>query len=436
MKTVWMAFLLLAGMAGMAQQPLKKITKGGKSEVKITMKKEPIPLDLNGVLLALSSPLQTFQIKAERDTVLRGANGTLLYYYGNSLVDENGLPITGKAELTLKESLEYHEMIGDKLSTETENGLLETRGMFKLGARKGNQELKLKPGASLTAMVPNKLGNGDMQVWNPTQTPNSQPLLSSSKGRNITSWQSPNPVSQFTPSSYVNCGWSVPDKLVKKCNFWCKFRRFLGMKAISQTSRKMVSLRADFWSPMGCAGFDSLISKYNVRNHQQLFPYVYAPLMKQYKVTSLKQLFYRMEQERRVNVEKTLASGNVSFQNLNYYVFSTNELSWRNLDAFYHMSDDQIVEQKIREKHDSTISVSLIFKERKMIVAAYVDPNKLFHYPRVPKTESGTVVAIKVRDGKPMLAMHEIRFGEKDLDLQFKEVTLEELKSSIKAAGL
>lgn len=433
MKTAWMTFPLLIGTMGMVAQqpaPLKKIIKGGKSEVKITIKKEALPLTLNDVLRSLESPEQVFHIQAQRDTVLKGKNGTLLYYYGNSLCDDQGNPVKGQVSLKLKESFEYWEMMGDRLSTETDSGFLETRGMVKLGANTGNKKLKLRAGSELTVMVPNKLGSGGMQVWQPNTA------VGQRSSANITSWQTPNPVGQFNPSSYVSCGWTVPDRLVKKCNFWCKVRRFFGIKTLSQTSRRTLTLRAEYWSPLGCAGLDSLVKKYNIQNYQQLFTLVYAPLMKQYKVSTLKQLFYRMEQERRVNVEKSLASGNTSFQNLNYYVFSTSELNWRNLDEFYHMSDDMVVEQKIDEPVKPETSVSLVFKSRKIIVSAYVDPDKRYHYPRVPKDEEGTVVAIKVWNGKPMLAVQPVKFGEKEIDLDFKVVTLDELKQGISKAGL
>ncbi|MCC7302032.1 MAG: hypothetical protein IT233_05270 [Bacteroidia bacterium] len=431
MKTAWIAMVLLAVTATMSaqqkEQPLKKIIYGGKSEVKITMKKEPLPLSLQDVLKSLASEEQVFRITANRDTVLKGKKGTLIYYYGNSLVDENGNAVSGKVWMKLKESTEYSEMMGDGLSTVTDSGLLETRGMFRLGATDGKQELQLKPGASMTLMVPNTLGNGNMQVWDGVN--------GSTPG--ITSWRSnPNPVSRFQPSGSFYCGWEIPTRLVKKCNFWCKFRKFLGFRKNVKTYRRSSTLNTRYWSPLGCAGIDSLISRYNIRNYDQLLRYVYLPLMKQYRVHSLPQLFLKMQKEYMAGLENTIATGNAGFRDLNYYVFSTQKLNWKNLDEFYHMSDAMVVEQKINQPVEEEMSVSLIFKHRRMMVAAYIDEDNNYHYPRVPRNETGTVVAIRMQNGKPMLATHTIRFEGENLDLQFREVSMEELKEEIRKAGL
>src|SRR3990167_5529976 len=143
MKTKWMVLVFLAGTAGVQAQEDKKLLKHreekGKTEIILKMKKEAMPLCLKDVLLSLQSETQRFRVEAGRDTVLKGKKGTLLYFNGNSLVDMNGNPVSGKVEICLKESMEYAEMIGDKLSTVTDSGLLETRGMVKLSASSGDK---------------------------------------------------------------------------------------------------------------------------------------------------------------------------------------------------------------------------------------------------------------------------------------------------------
>ena len=51
----------------------------------------------------------------------------------------------------------------------------------------------------------------------------------------------------------------------------------------------------------------------------------------------------------------------------------------------------------------------------------------------IPNNEEAWIVAIKYEDGKPFLSMEEVKLENKKYNVNFKEVSLEELKQKLKA---
>lgn len=71
-------------------------------------------------------PTQRFTIYPFERNVLRGKRGTVVTLEADALTFMNGIPITGKVEVEIKEITNKRDIILDNLTTASESGLLDT----------------------------------------------------------------------------------------------------------------------------------------------------------------------------------------------------------------------------------------------------------------------------------------------------------------------
>lgn len=414
-------------------QPLAKgdaensLARNRRVDIQVFLKTPEPPVTLGELLKKLESPEQKFVLREGSDTLFYGAKGTIISCTHSQFEDENGNVISGPIHIYLKESFDLLEMFGDNLSTETTDGLLETRGSLKISARQNQKSLRLKKNTKITFMVPNRNKYSPMDLWDGQS--------STSLNRNVTTWQrSTGGVGNFVPG-YCRPPVTITTNVTYKCRFNCKVRTFLGFK--NTKAKRMVSTsRVVSNSSPYCAEFDSLVKKYNIKSADQLYRLVYKPLMIKYQARSVAELFKKMDAVRKNQIAQKVQTGNAGFEDLNYYVFQTENLAWKNLDEFMKWPENKVVKKSVNLSHDKETSVRLIFKERKMIVAAYIDENGKYHYPTLPKGEKGTLVALKVEKGAPVLAIKEIEFDNQSENLSFSPVKPDELKTKLREAGL
>ena len=71
-------------------------------------------------------PIQRFTIYPFERNVLRGKRGTVITIEADALTFMNGIPITGKVEVELKEITNKRDIILDNLITESDSELLDS----------------------------------------------------------------------------------------------------------------------------------------------------------------------------------------------------------------------------------------------------------------------------------------------------------------------
>ena len=85
------------------------------------------------------------KIDPEKDTMLTGANGTIIEIPAQAFIGEDGRPPSGTIELTFADFYDKSDFVLNRLSTQTADGrMLQSSGMVYLDAIAGNQQLKLK----------------------------------------------------------------------------------------------------------------------------------------------------------------------------------------------------------------------------------------------------------------------------------------------------
>ena len=94
-----------------------------------------IPIKTTDDVLTNLKPIgEAFEIDSNRDTLLKGESGTLIYFPTNAFQFSDGTKPQGKVSVELKECYTLSEIISEGLSTTSGSQLLQTAGMIYLKA--------------------------------------------------------------------------------------------------------------------------------------------------------------------------------------------------------------------------------------------------------------------------------------------------------------
>jgi hypothetical protein len=111
---------------------------------------------------------QIFWVNASTDTVIETKGGILFSVAAGSFLDRSGAAIKGTIELIVKEALDPATIIKAGLSTRSSQGeqsLLETGGMFFLDARKNGQAVSINPNRAIYAQIPTDSVRARMELF-------------------------------------------------------------------------------------------------------------------------------------------------------------------------------------------------------------------------------------------------------------------------------
>jgi hypothetical protein len=108
---------------------------------------------------------QTFQINANRDTILIGSNGTLIKLDKNSFSDCRGNQINGLITIKFKEVLSKQDIILSGLNTTSNGDILETGGMLNLQVFQNQNELCIDDSAKIGFIVSAKKYQENMKLY-------------------------------------------------------------------------------------------------------------------------------------------------------------------------------------------------------------------------------------------------------------------------------
>lgn len=108
---------------------------------------------------------QTFTIAPQQLQTITARNGTQLRIDAHTLVDEQGMPVSGSVQLRLREALSTDLMLLERLSTTSSDQLLETGGMVYISASSGNKTLQIKQGATIELSLPTAQRLPNMELF-------------------------------------------------------------------------------------------------------------------------------------------------------------------------------------------------------------------------------------------------------------------------------
>lgn len=108
---------------------------------------------------------QKFIIESEKDTTIKGKQGTILSIDANSFVDRDNNLIKGEILLELKECYLLNDMLKENLSTMQKDNMLKTGGMIFIDAKQHGKSLFLAKYQEIEMYNPNELVGADTSMF-------------------------------------------------------------------------------------------------------------------------------------------------------------------------------------------------------------------------------------------------------------------------------
>jgi hypothetical protein len=368
---------------------------------------------------------QEFCIYANKDTVIKGAQGTVIYIKAGTFMDETNT--TDCVTLRLKEFFSKSDMLLENLTTTSNGHPLESAGMIYIEAVKDGKNYNVRPGKDLIISTPSDsyfpgalIFSGDSNAHDSIMnwTVNNNSLLN-----NL-------PMDQLIP-----CGGVISDGTTRCPFFFCKINRFFSGLFGSNTStptpaRTNSNSDVLIQTRFNCEDLDSLFNEYGVTDVEALIDAMNAELYEKYGVDNLWDLNRALKAEKIENIEASFGKRTIPLNDLSYYIYNTRDLGWINCDAFMDVSRWNKTVVSINEKPSQNIDVKLVFKDNRTVLPA-TDVDGKITFQGVPKDYEAWIVAIKYVDGSPLLALKEITIAKETHQLEFEELTLNQLNEKL-----
>lgn len=117
------------------------------------------------VLADLAPGMQSFSIDAGKETVITGADGTVITIPANAFVDANGNPVQGTVTMNLKEIMSLGDQLTSGFFAVSDGNLLISGGEFYLKFTAGGQELSLADNKLIDVKIPSNNIDTNMTVF-------------------------------------------------------------------------------------------------------------------------------------------------------------------------------------------------------------------------------------------------------------------------------
>jgi hypothetical protein len=118
-------------------------------------------------------------------------------------------------------------------------------------------------------------------------------------------------------------------------------------------------------------------------------------------------------------------------RNVEGYVASVSQLGWINCDRFYDTPREQLVNVKVKEADD--VKMYMVFNDIKSCLPIYRSSSKEYISSMVPRGKKVKVIALKVIDGKPQMAVTQVNTAVGQLKLEYKTCSLADIRTNFAA---
>lgn len=341
--------------------------------------------DINELYSLLKTPAQEYCIDLARDTFLVGNKGTIIHYKANTIKRAN---LSCKCfTLNLNEYFDNSELIINNLTTTSDGQLLESGGMIKLDGYCDGKKYELKPGEFFTVMVPSDTILAGMKLLSANRDNDSDYL----------NWKLdpdyPDLDNFDLNRMLLLCGGNRSDISSTTCHFFfCKIGRFF--------SRLF--------------GDKNYLSKKDKQVNQL--------------VENEKKVFDKYELEGEdLAIALRKSKDNAGVNALKYYVYKNANWDYRNIDRLKRF--EKFTNFIVENKPVSGSDVKLVFKSSKTVVPA-IEKTSSYIFKQVPDGVAIWVVGLRFTASKEIyLGLKEINTSDKKITLDFKLVSVEELKA-------
>lgn len=409
-----------------------------------------------------SKEFQFFTINSSRDTTIVGKEGTQFTFKASSFK----VPNSSLIQIRLKEYYKMSDIVFSNLSTETKgNELLETGGMIYVDAKLNNEKIELKNGMTFGIKYPTKNKKEGMILFDGEEK-NKKVVWTESK--EIQTIRHDTSISEDVDNSevfvivedmpkfkggdemlfkHLSKNVQYPDEAKNNqisgtvyVNFIVNtngdignIRIIKGVHPLLDDEALRVVKNMPRWNPGKQQGKPIAVS-YNLPITFSLAGVApwsgkipestkrYNDSLKTEKKLKIeKELFD--EKNKAINVKKR--DEETTKIDISNYVLSSSKLGWLNCDRFFKINTPKT--NLIVKTEDSNTDIKIIFHSYRSVMIAY-SQYKICKFLNIPIGEKITIVAIKFIDKIPMICVQELIVSNKIVDLNFVELTKENLK--------
>ncbi len=390
----------------------------------------------------LQTPLQQFTINALRDTMIIGKQGTILKISAASFRKTN-CP-NNALTVELREDYNKSSMLLDNLSTASNGQPIVTQGMIYTRVKDCNGKV-LEPimQNGVTALMPTDSINPNMQLFTggnnehqrfvnwmaqqnaPTQS--NLALLESVNFKNYRDCLGELDVLEckkvpfffgrvkrvFKPiQGTFNSSIRAQNKAFRTCQKQLRRNKSIAKKgSINNGGQTKIAggisintTPAVLRNNLSCADLKRLMQKYGVKTPKKLYE---------------------------VLLKESVKSGAMD-NSLLYNIFSIKKMGWANCDAFYAIPENAKCTIRLNQVIAPNVDCKLVFTRMNMIFPYMGVNGDTYNFIGIPKNEPIKVFALKYENGKAFLAIQAVTDPTAEVELNYKEVTVEQMMEELK----
>lgn len=392
---------------------------------------------------------QFFDIDNSRDTSVMGAEQTKLFIPAN-IFKTSGGKVAKNVRIELTEFYENSDILFSNLTTRTtDDQLLETSGMFYLGASNEEGSLELRKGAAIDVGVPDikelqevKLFDGNMVngkiEWQPKRI--KDPTVYAISLIDATYKKSKENTSERTLDSlesYLRRRITFPEGALNRrvCNT-VKVKFYVDSKGhvMNTVVRGRGPLQDhvrdlfEFAPPL----YPSFRSERRAMKHPMTIALKFSTSdcrgnqkQRMVRIGDLECNDFLYERPEVVGFSKDGKGIPVS-----QVLYSVNKLGWKNMDAFKNMPD-RTAEVVVNYPASYTTDFKLKFKDYRVILNAYTAEGH-YRFQNLPKGQKAFLIGIRYHEGEVFYMNKEVKLnGFAVHEADFKRVSVLELKTEL-----
>jgi hypothetical protein len=402
----------------------------------------------------LSLTPQTFTIKSNQDTIIKGERGTQLHFPSGAFAGiADGTPV----EIKLKECYDYASILAEHLTTKSGDKLLQTGGMIYVQATANGKELTLqKPMDIQFSSAESKLkgmqlftgerkmeNNGAMD-WTPLKASIDGLELSNASDSDssiVKTYQNSdnvylnyylhettapmNYILDLTDTDSIFAEFPVYGKVVNpKVRYYPRSTSYAGNSMGVYACQYTDFIKKDKLI-IHRAAFNDVYKFYKVNTYEELQKQDTSLWNKRYNEKVAKMLAARIQA--RKDLKKMREIGILVGE-----VFTTNKLNYINCDRFIDYPKNQLISLNVNDEGKAVYDSKIILKKDKVVLSGFAQIDKKIDFGLVIKNVEAVIVAMKIENGQSYLAMHDFITSSAPIDLKFEALSPDEIKERLK----
>lgn len=440
---------------------------------------EEMPLNLKAFFKTNKKAPQIIEVNTEKAFTITCKEGTKLTIPAKSFVEiKTGKLARGKISLEVTEFYKLSDMLLANLTTKADDKQLETGGMLYLDANKKGEKLKLKSGRRIQVAF-NSKSKKDMQLFNGEE---------SSEGVNWKldtqlNYQRQKPIEATIIKEIINEDAKIDFSIIEEVPVFkkCEEQEDNDAKRDCMDDAILKYVEREFNTSiakeLGLTGAQDINTYFEIEKNgtigrikvrtsnralgnemirviesmpklspgkqkgQPITTVYYLPFEILFKGKTVKKPLISVQSDKQFvntinkrldSVKSNVDTSKFTKREVERYVFGLSRLGWVNLDRFVN-SNKQKIKYKFKIKDANGANVKMVFKSISSILPSKKYLND-YDFGMLPVDEEIKIIAIKEKDGKYFLSIKDTTTkANPSIDLDFKEVTIQELRQELEA---